>query len=293
MKVLITGANGQVGWELARQAPAAGFETLALDAARLDITDPQAVRETLQCSRVDAVINAAAYTAVDRAEQEPQRAFAVNRDGPAHLAAACAERGIPLLHLSTDYVFDGHRAEPYREDDPINPLGVYGASKWAGEQAVRDRLEQHLILRTSWVFGVHGHNFVKTMLRLAGEREELRVVADQHGCPTFAGDIAAALLDGLRHPAFSSGSAWGAYHFAGSPPTTWHGFATAIIEQARRLHPLPVRRIMPIASSEYPTPALRPVNSVLDSGRFATVFQRSPAPWQTGLAQVLQHWSDS
>lgn len=288
MKVLITGAKGQVGWELTRQAPQAGFEIVAMDADGLDITDAQAVKQVVAEAAIDAVINAAAYTAVDRAEQQPKQAYAVNRDGPAYLATACAEHGIPLLHLSTDYVFAGDQTRPYREDDAVSPLGVYGQSKWAGEQAVRQVLSQHVILRTSWVFGVHGHNFVKTMLRLAGEREHLRVVADQHGSPTFAGDIAAVLLNIIRHPAWAAGSAWGTYHFTGSPPTTWHGLATAAIEQARRWRRLPVQAITPITTADYPTPAARPLYSVLDTRRSAQVFGYPSPSWQTGLEQLVE-----
>ena len=195
MRLAIIGAKGQVGWELSQRAPAFGHAVLAWDVDTLDITDANAVDEALASSDAHAVINAAAYTAVDKAEQEPALAFAVNRDGPAHLAAACARLRIPLLHISTDYVYDGAKIDPYVEDDPTTPLGVYGASKLAGDETVRQLLPRHLILRVSWVFGVHGHNFVKTILRLAREREELRVVADQRGCPTFAGDIADTLLE--------------------------------------------------------------------------------------------------
>ncbi len=299
MRLLITGAGGQVGRELARQA--AGSETRARTSAELDIRDAAAVRRAID--GVDLVINAAAYTAVDRAEQEPERAYAVNRDGPAHLAEACAVRGIPLLHISTDYVFDGRaergRAErgrgqrPYREDDPTRPLGVYGASKWAGEQAVRERLDRHLILRTSWVFGLDGRNFVKTLLRLAAEREELRVVADQHGCPTFAGDIAATLLRLAGQLPFSADSGWGTYHFAGAPATTWHGFARAIVEQARvcqalNVQALKVRKIIPISTADYPTPAARPAYSVLDCTRLRDTFGIAMPAWQPGLARVVE-----
>ena len=194
MNVLLTGANGQVGWELARQAYAHGDQAQALDSAALDITDEVAVKDIVTTSGADVVINAAAYTAVDKAEQEADSAFAVNRDGVAYLARACAASDIPLLHISTDYVFDGQQTEPYQEDDVVAPLGVYGMSKWQGEQAVRQYWSKHIILRVSWVFGSHGHNFVKTMLRLGCERQQLRVVADQQGCPTFAGAIADTLL---------------------------------------------------------------------------------------------------
>ena len=222
MRIIVIGAQGQVGWELTRRALALGHNVLAWDQAELDITDAAAVDQALNASNADTVINAAAYTAVDKAEQEPEQAFAVNRDGPAHLAAACTRLNLPLLHISTDYVYDGAKTSPYVEDDPTAPMGVYGASKLAGDEAVRPLCPRHLILRVSWVFGVHGHNFVKTILRLAREREALRVVADQHGCPTFAGDIADALLElAGRIAEIDARAAWGTYHYCGHPATTW------------------------------------------------------------------------
>lgn len=289
MRIVITGAKGQVGWELVRRAPAFGHEVLAWDVEELDITDAEAVEAALTTSGATAVINAAAYTAVDRAEQESALAFAVNRDGPAHLAAACARLEIPLFHISTDYVYDGGKRDPYVEDDPVTPLGVYGASKLAGDEAVRQWLPRHLILRVSWVFGAHGHNFVKTILRLAREREELRIVADQHGCPTFAGDIAATLLELVgRINAIDAGASWGVYHYRGEPATTWHGFASAIVEVARaRGQTLAVRTVTPITTADYPLPAARPMNSVLDCGKLAAGFGIYPQPWRPGLEAVL------
>lgn len=290
MTVVLTGADGQVGWEVARRATGLGL--LALDRVALDITDPKALRHTLKRNAAQLVINAAAYTAVDRAEQEAALAFAVNRDGPAYLADTCAELGIPLLHLSTDYVFSGRQAAPYREEDPIDPLGVYGRSKWEGEQAVRERLSAHLILRVSWVFGSHGYNFVRTILRLAREREQLRVVADQQGCPTYAGAIADELLALAKRilDNTSSEEAWGTYHYCGAPPTTWYDFACAIVAGARRYEALKVREIVPITTAEYPTPAARPANSVLDCARFERRFGNAPRSWQAGLAEVLHIW---
>lgn len=294
MKLLVTGCNGQVGWEVVRRAAQAGHEVQALGHAELDIADERAVAgmfERFEKNAVEAVINAAAYTAVDRAEQEPEKAFAVNRDGPAHLAAACRRLGIPLLHISTDYVFDGARPDPYREDDPATPLGAYGRSKWKGEQAVRQCLPEHLILRVSWVFGVHGHNFVKTMLRLARERDELRVVADQRGCPTFAGHVAEVLLIlAERIPSSLKGQEgfWGTYHYADTPVTTWHGFAETIVERARLSIPLKARGVVPITTAQYPTPAARPANSVLDCGRIRETFGIEPRPWPEGLDAVLK-----
>ena len=288
MRLAMIGAKGQVGWELTRRAPMFGHEVLAWDVAELDITDASAVDRALAISGADAVINAAAYTAVDKAEQEHELAFAVNRDGPAHLAAACARLDIPLLHISTDYVFDGTKTGLYIEDDPAAPLGVYGRSKWEGDEAVCRLLPRHLILRVSWVFGIQGENFVKTILRLAREREELRVVADQHGCPTYAGDIADTLLELVgRAKEIDADNDWGVYHYCGEPATTWHGFANAIVERARVHEKLNVRAVTAIATADYPTPAARPANSVLDCTRLATRFDIHPASWREGLTTML------
>jgi len=283
--LLVTGANGQVGHALAAMA-SADLEIVALGRARLDVTDADAVRRLVEAHAPDAVVNAAAYTAVDRAEGEPDLAFAVNRDGPAHLAGACAEAGIPLLHVSTDYVFDGAKEGPYTEDDPVAPLGVYGRSKWEGEEAVRERLDRHVILRTAWVFSDHGHNFVKTMLRLAREREVLRVVADQHGGPTAASDIADALVAVARQVVAAPGR-WGTYHVAGRPATTWHGFAEAIVEEARRHGPVAVRAVEPIPTAAYPTPARRPAHSVLDTAKITAAFGVEAPDWRPALARVV------
>ncbi len=288
MRILIIGAKGQVGWELTRRAPTFGHEALAWDVEELDITSAVAVDRELTASGVDVVINAAAYTAVDKAEQEPALAFAVNRDGPAHLAAACARLQIPLLHISTDYVYDGAKSCPYVEDDPTQPLGVYGASKLAGDAAVQQLLPRHLILRVSWVFGIHGHNFVKTILRLAREREELRVVADQWGCPTFAGDIADTLLElAGRTTEMDANANWGTYHYCGEPATTWHGFASAIVELARARESLRVQTVTAITTADYPTPAARPANSMLDCARLQKSFNIISRPWCQGLSTVL------
>lgn len=288
MRIIVIGAKGQVGWELSRRALVLGHDVLAWDVDELDIADAAAVNRELATHGADVVINAAAYTAVDRAEQEPERAFAVNRDGPAHLAAACAWLQIPLLHISTDYVYDGAKTGPYVEDDPTTPLGMYGASKLAGDEAVRQVLPRHLILRVSWVFGRHGHNFVKTILRLAREREELRVVADQRGCPTWAGDIADTLLElAGRGAEIDANAAWGVYHYCGDPATTWHGFASAIVEQARAREPLTVRTVTAITTADYPTPAARPANSVLDCTKLAARLGIRPRPWRAGLEVML------
>ncbi len=288
MRILLTGAGGQLGYEVEQRLAASRYEFQALNHTALDIADARAVQRVLGRSGADLIINAAAYTAVDRAEQEPDIAFAVNRDGPAHLADCCAMRGIPLFHISTDFIFDGVRAGAYREDDPASPLGIYGLSKWRGEEAVRRVLSEHVIMRVSWVFGAHGQNFVKTILRLARQRPVLRVVADQHGCPTYAGDIADTLLLLLDRFAETGKLPWGTYHYAGSPATTWYGFARSIVDRARTHEDLEAREIVPITTAEYPTPAKRPANSRLDCGRLQSSFGIEPCSWHRGLAAVLK-----
>ena len=207
--ILVTGANGQLGSELLRRAARFNVTAVGLTSAQLDITDAEAVRADVLQSSADVVVNAAAYTAVDKAESESARAYAVNRDGTSHLAAACAEANMPFIHVSTDYVFDGTKDTPYTEDDPVHPVSVYGASKEAGEQALRNAWPRHIILRTAWVYSVFGNNFVKTMLRLARERDSLRVVADQRGCPTAAGDLAEAILNIAQRIKARGEIAWG------------------------------------------------------------------------------------
>lgn len=277
MKILVTGGRGQLGRSIAARA-----DVWAPDVDELDICDP------VQVARVgghDLVINAAAYTAVDKAETDRGRAFAINRDGAGHLARACAERGIRFLHVSTDDVFDGTGARPYREDDPIAPLGVYGASKAEGEQAVHEA--GGTVVRTSWLFAEGGPSFVHTMLHLAKERPVLRVVADQHGCPTYAGDLADALLAlGTVKPLAAT------YHYCNTGETTWHAFAAAIIDEARRRVPLACERIDAITTAEYPTTAKRPAYSVLDTTRIRQA-GIVPPPWQAGLARVVAHALES
>ncbi len=286
--ILLTGANGQVGYEVNRLAAARGCALIGLTRQQLDIGDDEAVEQIVSQLRPSLVINAAAYTAVDRAEQEVEAAMRANRQGPAILAATCHAHRIPLIHLSTDYVFDGNKVGAYGEDDPVAPTGVYGRSKWEGEEEVRARLGQHLIIRVSWVFGPHGNNFVKTMLRLAAERDELRVVADQHGCPTYATHIAETLLTLADRISKGVDIAWGTYHFCGMPETTWHGFAETIINEALAMglldHAIPVH---PIATSDYPTPAQRPRNSVLDCRRIMKAFDITTPSWQEGLTTML------
>lgn len=290
MLVLVIGTSGQLAIELHRARHSERLQLVPPE--KVDITDTRALLELLERTRPQLVINASAYTAVDRAESEAERAFAVNEAGPRELARWCRAQQAPLLHVSTDYVFDGESQAPYRESDPVRPLGVYGASKLAGEQAIAAELPEHVILRTSWVFSAHGNNFVKTMLRLAREREELRVVADQAGRPTGAASLAAALLALAERHALNEALSFGTYHFAGAGQTTWHGFAQAIVDaQAPFTGRNP--KVVAITTSEYPTPARRPANSVLDTSLFERTFGLEPGPWTSDLAEVARELLDA
>jgi dTDP-4-dehydrorhamnose reductase len=282
--IVVFGGNGQLGHELARTAAATGTRLAALARSTVDIADADAVARTLEEFRPGLVVNAAAYTKVDLAERDIEAAERSNRLGARVLARACAETGIPLVHMSTDYVFDGRKSAAYVEDDPIAPLGVYARTKAAGEEEVRQALGRHVILRTSWVYGEFGTNFLKTVLRLAQQRDELRIVADQRGCPSSTRELAAAIL--RVAPRLIAGEpVWGTYHFAGSGETTWHGFATHVVAAQA---PLTGRRpaILPITTADYPTPARRPANSVLDCSRFASVFGFR-ARWWTDEAEEI------
>jgi len=288
MKVLAVGSNGQLGRELCRRGEKQGFDMVALDLPEFDITDFSTVKKAVSQAGVSLVINAAAYTAVDKAESEPELAFAINRDGPAHLASSCTEVGIPLIHISTDYVFDGNKKGPYFETEPVSPLGVYGRSKAAGEAEVRDHLQKHVIVRTAWLYGVHGQNFVKTMLRLGREKEELRVVADQYGCPTYAADLAEAILAIAVQIVEGHDIRWDTYHYCGKGETTWHGFAEKIFDLARERCSLMVKKVVPITTEEYPTPARRPANSVLDCSLITKHLGISTRPWEESLARMIE-----
>jgi dTDP-4-dehydrorhamnose reductase len=283
--ILLFGAGGQLGRELAALALARGVPLTGLSHAEGDIADPAKVEAALAAHRPALVVNAAAYTAVDRAESEPDAAFAANALGPEILGQACAAAGVPLLHISTDYVFDGAKHSAYVETDPVCPLGVYGRSKAQGEARLRAVCPKHIILRTAWVYGVHGSNFLKTMLRLAAERDSLRVVADQRGCPTATVDLAEAIL-AVRAALLAGAEPWGTYHFAGTGETTWHGFASLIVaEQARITGRNPA--VEAIGTADYPTPARRPANSVLDSSLFAATFDMRARPWQERVAEAV------
>jgi dTDP-4-dehydrorhamnose reductase len=285
--IAIIGSNGQLGWELVRKAEHRGYEPLALDIPEIDITHAASIKDKLGSKDLSLVINAAAYTAVDRAETEPEQAYAVNRLGPANLADFCEQTAIPLIHISTDYVFDGSKAGAYCEDDPVAPLGVYGQSKAAGESEVRRRIQEHLIIRTAWLYGVHGQNFVKTMLRFGKEREIMRVVGDQTGCPTYAADLANAII--LMTDRILSGkkTPWGTYHYCGGGSTTWYGFAEAIFKMVEKYEAFSVREVIPITSDEYPTPVKRPTNSVLDCSKIQSNFGICPRPWVKSLTDMI------
>jgi len=288
MKILVTGAQGQIGRELVAIAASHGYEVFAAGRAELDITNADNVNALFKQHNPDIVINAAAYTAVDKAETEQDMAYAINRDGAKNLGLACKEHSIPLFHISTDYVFNGEKNEPYKEDDEVSPLGVYGESKWQGEQAIREHHTKSLILRVAWVFGAQGNNFVKTMLRLANERNELNVVADQFGGPSPAKEIALALIQLVDLYKQNNNFDWGTYHFCGKPKTTWHDFANEIFNQANKIGILNKKiTVNAITTEQYPTPAKRPQNSMLDCAKIKETFDIDMPDWRAGLLNVL------
>ncbi len=293
MTVLLFGGNGQVGHELRRSLRALGDVVVTTrsgelpDGARCEVADfdrPDTLAALVERVAPAIVVNAAAYTAVDKAEDDVDAAFRTNAEAPGVLARACALRDIPFVHYSTDYVFDGQGSRPYREDDPTAPLGVYGASKLAGEDAVRSVGRRHLILRTAWVYGRHGHNFLKTMLRLGADRDELRVVADQVGTPTPAAliaDVTAELL-GLRD------APSGTFHLTPRGETSWHGFAEAVFEEALACGLISrAPKVIPIATSDYPTQARRPAYSCLDTGKVEACLGRALPDWRESMRGML------
>ncbi len=290
MKVLLTGCQGQVGYYLNRQLKEKPWTLLACGRGELDISDGGAVTDMVQSFMPDVIINAAAYTAVDRAESESELAFKVNAEGPENLAKAAQKVNEALLHISTDYVFSGDKEGLYTEVDSVAPTGVYGASKLAGEAAVIKHCSRHIILRTSWVFGEHGHNFVKTMLRLGQEKKQLSVVADQFGGPTFAGDIAKALITIVGQIEVNANICWGVYHYSGSPHVSWFQFAETIFRQAEEqgiMKSAPVLNV--IDTADYPTAAKRPANSALDCDKINQVFGIKQSDWAAALLRIKHY----
>jgi dTDP-4-dehydrorhamnose reductase len=286
MRILINGQHGQVSRELQHRLGAVG-ELIVLGRDQLDLTQPEQIRRQVQTVRPDLIINAAAHTAVDQAESEPQTAFAINAVAPGILAEEALALDIPLIHYSTDYVFDGTKVGAYNEDDAPNPLGVYGRSKLAGEQAIRDVQGKYLILRTSWVYSNHGRNFLLTMQRLLQEKTELRVVADQIGAPTWAGTIADSTLALIERWQAGMAGSWGTFHLTAQGQTSWFGFAQAIGE-ALQQQGKPYASVLPIPTSDYPTPAARPLNSRLDCSRLQSEWGVSQPDWQTALCACLR-----
>jgi dTDP-4-dehydrorhamnose reductase len=286
VEFLLLGGSGQVGSELRRLAWPDGARLIAPPHREVELENPNALRDAVAARPWAAVINCAAYTAVDRAETERDRAWQVNAAAPQVLAAATAGRDIPLVQISTDYVFNGEKRDPYVEDDATAPLNFYGESKAEGERAVRKGNSRHLIVRTSWVFSAHGTNFVKTMLRLGRQRPTLRIVADQHGCPTAASDLAAALRALVLKLTVSPTPVYGTYHLCNAEPTTWYDFAVAIFDEASKAgasRPL----LEPIRTADYPTAARRPLNSVLDCSRARQVYGLELRSWRPELRETL------
>ncbi|KIC45504.1 dTDP-4-dehydrorhamnose reductase [Ruegeria sp. ANG-S4] len=279
MKALIFGHNGQVATELRRRASAHGITIEALDRSQADLSDPQSCADAIRNMDTDVIINAAAYTKVDKAEDEAELAQVINGDTPGAMACAAAERGLPFLHISTDYVFDGTGDDPRMPLDPASPLGVYGQTKLEGEQQIAQAGGWFAILRTSWVFSAHGHNFVKTILRLAETRDVLTIIADQIGGPTPAADIADTLLAIAKTGRQAEG---GLFHYSGAPDVSWAGFAREIVSQAGL-----TTQIEDIPTKDYPTPAPRPLNSRLECSRLKDIFEITRPDWKIGLANVL------
>lgn len=294
MRLLIAGWQGQIARGLVEAAPGCpDVKACAVGRAALDICEARSIERALSQIEPSIVINSAAYTAVDKAESEPERAFALNRDGARLLAEAAARRGIPIIHISTDYVYDGHKPEPYVEDDATQPMTVFGRSKLEGEAAIKEANAKHVILRTAWVFSPTGRNFVKTMLAQAAEQTQVRVVDDQRGSPTYAPHLVAAILELARQLSArkdnegAQDGPWGIYHAAGTGMTTWRGFAEEVFRRSAALGG-PVAEVEPIKSADYPTPAQRPMNSQLDCSKLERTFGLRLPQWQQGVAECVE-----
>ena len=290
MKILLIGTTGQVGSELQQTLPQIG-EVTSLGRSELDLRDRQQIQQQIARHQPDVIVNAAAYTAVDKSETEPEMAMAINAHAPKAIAIAARNIGAKVLHISTDYVFDGQNHTPYLETDPTNPLGVYGKSKLLGEQGVRENCDRHIIFRTAWVYGSRGHgNFVKTMLRLGAEREELKVVADQIGSPTWSYDIASAIAN-LLSKSIQDASINGTYHYSNSGVASWYDLAVATFAEAKQLgYGLKIERVLPISTAEFPTSTQRPHYSVLSKAKTVAALQAYPPYWRESLKQMLAEW---
>lgn len=290
-RILLTGTAGQLGSELQQTLAPLG-EVMGVDRHQLDLTQPDQIRQVIGEFQPDVIVNAAAYTAVDKAETETELANAINGTAPTIMAEAAQQLGAALIHVSTDYIFDGKKNTPYTEDNIPDPINAYGQSKLLGEEGVLGNCDRALILRTAWVYGAQGKgNFVKTMLRLGAEREELRVVVDQVGTPTWTGDLANAIANLVQ--SLKSDTLRGIYHFTNSGAISWYDFAVAIFEEAKQIgFPLQVKRVVPITTAEYPTPAARPAYSVLSTQKISAVLGNHPAHWRTGLRRMLKQLYD-
>jgi len=286
MRILVCGSNGQLAQALGSRLAGLG-EVMLRGRTQLDLAQPAQLRAPLRELAPDLIVNAAAHTAVDQAESEPGLAFAINAEAPRVLAEEAARRGVPLIHYPPDYVFDGRKPVPYTEADTPHPLGVYGSSKLAGEQAIAEVGGAHLILRTSWVYSRHGRNFLLTMQRLLQERAQLKVVDDQVGAPTWAGSIASSTAALIERWQQGQAGPWGTYHLTAQGETSWFGFACAIAEQLKA-RGLPCAELLPIPSSEYPTPARRPLNSRLDCSKLARDWQVRQPHWHQALIDCLK-----
>jgi dTDP-4-dehydrorhamnose reductase len=292
LKILLTGRHGQVGWELEQRLKGLG-KIFAFDRSTLDLTQARQIRDVVSRIQPDLIINAAAYTAVDKAESEQELAEAVNSTAPGILAQAAKDHNAAMIHFSTDYVFDGSKPTPYNEDDSCNPMGVYGKTKWQGEQNILATGIPCIILRTSWVYGTRGKNFLKTILRLANEKEKIRIVNDQIGAPTWCGDLAQKTTEILqwlqRHPSSSETiipkELSGVYHLTCGGQTSWFGFAEAILQNSATSK---TPKLIPITTKEYPTPAKRPLNSMLSNQKLEQAMGIQPIPWETALKSCLK-----
>lgn len=288
MKILVFGINGQLGRQLSIQAQLFGARIFGVTRSQCDISNGKSVGYLIDSiTNIDLVVNAAAYTAVDLAESEPERAFSVNRDGAENIAAACHRKQLPFIHISTDFVFDGCQNTPYLPSDPVNPLSVYGKSKAEGEIAVETVYDRYLIIRTSWLFSEYGKNFVKTIINLSKEKKEIKVVDDQIGCPTYAKDLADCIFAISRQLAERRNRKWGIYHFCNTGKVSWYDFAQEVIEIAKSVSKTVSSSIVPVSTSEYPTPAKRPPYSVLDCGLLTSRFGIALSPHEKSFGEMI------